>query len=221
MIRTLKCVVFDFDYTLADSSAGVIECVNFALGSMGLSSVSEERACRTIGLSLTETFRTLTDERCWARSEEFVQLFVQQADRVMAERTVLFDTVPSAVEVLVGHGLTLGIVSTKFRYRIKAILEREGLVDAFEVVVGGEDVARHKPDPTGLLTAIGRMERTPDEVLYVGDSVTDAETARRGEVDFVAVLSGVTPEDAFREYDVCAVLEDVSALPQYVARCEG
>jgi len=113
----LRSVVFDFDYTLADSSAGVIECVNFALGSMGLSSVSEERACRTIGLSLTETFRALTDERHWARSEEFVQLFVQHSDRVMADRTVLFDGIPSAVEALAGQGLTLGIVSTKFRYR--------------------------------------------------------------------------------------------------------
>ena len=216
MNRTLRSVVFDFDYTLADSSVGVIECVNFALGSMGLPIVSTERACRTIGLSLTETFRQLADEGERARSQEFARLFAQRADQVMAERTVLFDAVPSTVRALIGQRLTLGIVSTKFRYRIQAILQREDLADSFEVIVGGEDVAQHKPDPAGLLAAIGQMGCTSEEVLYVGDSVTDAETAKRGKVAFVAVLSGVTPGEAFRDYDVCAVLEDVSELPQYV-----
>ncbi|HEY9503221.1 MAG TPA: HAD hydrolase-like protein, partial [Pyrinomonadaceae bacterium] len=52
-------VLFDFDYTLADSSQGAIDCINFALAEMGLAPVSDEAACRTIGLSLNETFLNL------------------------------------------------------------------------------------------------------------------------------------------------------------------
>ena len=42
--------------------------------------------------------------------------------------------------------------------------------------------------------------------------MTDAETARRADIAFIAVLSGVTPQTAFENYDVYAILEDVSKL---------
>ena len=45
---TLQAVIFDFDYTLADSSQGALDCINFALDEMGLDQVSAEAACRTI-----------------------------------------------------------------------------------------------------------------------------------------------------------------------------
>src|SRR5262249_51265508 len=49
-----KTIIFDFDYTLADSSRGIIQCTNYALLSMGLPSVSDEAVCRTIGMSLKD-----------------------------------------------------------------------------------------------------------------------------------------------------------------------
>jgi len=45
-----KLILFDFDYTLANSSKGVISCINYALGIMGLDTVSNKIACGTIGL---------------------------------------------------------------------------------------------------------------------------------------------------------------------------
>ncbi len=113
-------------------------------------------------------------------------------------------------------GISLAIVSTKFRYRIEQVLLRDGLDHAFEVIVGGEDVAAHKPDPSGLIVALGRLGRTPAEVLYVGDSAVDAETTKRAGVPFVAVLSGVTPREAFAPYRPHAIIEDLALLPALV-----
>ncbi len=59
MDRRYNAVVFDFDFTLADSSAGVAECVNHALGAMGLPAAAPQAIYRTIGLSLTETLKRL------------------------------------------------------------------------------------------------------------------------------------------------------------------
>jgi phosphoglycolate phosphatase-like HAD superfamily hydrolase len=50
--------------------------------------------------------------------------------------------------------------------------------------------------------------------VYVGDSVVDAEVAKRAAVPFVAVLSGVTPVDHFDGYERMGTLKDVSELPQ-------
>ena len=209
-------VLFDFDYTLADPSLGVVECFGFALDELGLPMAAPGDIRKTIGLSLEVAFRRLVDARHWVHAEEFLQLFTQRADQVMADRTVVFETVPATLGALASAGLALGIVSTKFRYRINAILQREGLAEAFGVVVGGEDVAEHKPDPGGLLLGVARLARSPSEVLYVGDSVTDAETAVRAVVPFVAVLSGVTPRAAFAEYEPRAILDSLRQLPALV-----
>ncbi len=180
--------------------------------SNGLPPVPGEAACRTIGLSLPDTFAALVGQEHAGRADEFARLFIQRADEVVADLTVLFESVPETIERLRRRGISLGIVSTKFRHRIEAILERENLLDAFDVIVGGEDVSAHKPGPTGLLTAVERLGSTPASTLYVGDSVIDAETAKRASVPFVAILSGTTPKEAFRDYPVCRVLKSLSEL---------
>jgi phosphoglycolate phosphatase len=220
MKHQFKTVIFDFDYTLADSSRGVIECINFALNELGLPTVSVEMVCQTIGLSLPDIFLELAGRQHIAKCDEFARLFIKRADEVVADLTVLFDSVPRTIELLKRHGIALGIVSTKFRRRIETILKRENLLNQFDVIVGGEDVSDYKPDPEGLLTAIERLESVPSNSLYVGDSVTDAETAKRAKVPFVAVLSGVTPKEAFRDYDAYRILERLSELPDLIVKRE-
>ena len=175
----VRAVIFDFDYTLADSSHGVVECIHFALDSLGLPTVSAEKACQTIGLSLTDTFVHLAGEVTTAQSDEFVRLFIKRADEVMADLTILFESVPQTIAVLEEQGLGLGIVSTKFRYRIESILRREGLLDAFDAIIGGEDVPNHKPDPEGLCLAMERLGRSHLDCVYVGDSVAGANDRRQ------------------------------------------
>ena len=216
MRHPFQSVVFDFDYTLADSSQGAIECINFALSEMGLAQVPAEAACRTIGLSLHETFLTLGEHHEPQRCDEFHRLFVQRAEEVMSSLTVLYESVPMMVEALREAGLRLAIVSTKYRRRISEVLRRESLLHGFEVVIGGEDVEQHKPHPQGLFEAIERLGCSPESVVYVGDSVVDAELAKRAGVPLIVVLSGVTARAHFDTYQPLAVLENISHLPKIV-----
>jgi len=84
----------------------------------------------------------------------------------------------------------------------------------FEVVIGGEDVEQHKPHPEGLFQAIEKLGCSTASVVYVGDSVVDAELAQRAGVPLIVVLSGVTPKDDFHRYEPIAVLESISQLPK-------
>ena len=214
--RPVKAVVFDFDYTLADSSTGAVDSFRYALGRLGLPQPRDIEIRETIGLSLKAAFRRLADSDHWGDSDQFAVHFAHRADQVVAANTTLYESVPHVVEALGARGLSLAIVSNKFRYRVRSILEREGIADRFEVIVGAEDVDEQKPDPSGLLLALGKIGCLPAEVLYVGDSVVDGETARRAGVAFVAVLSGVTAEAAIRPYRPWAVLHDLRELPALV-----
>ena len=212
MAPSLQAIIFDFDYTLADSSRGVIESVNFTLGRLGLPLADDTTIRRTIGLSLPDTLRMLIRAKYTTYNDEFTRLFIKRADEVMVDMTELLARVPETLTALGKLDILLGIVSSKPRYRIQSILKRANLLEAFEVIIGAEDVSAYKPNPEGLLAAIDRINCVPQGCLYVGDSVTDAETARRAGIAFIAVLSGVTPREAFENYDVYAILEDVPGL---------
>ena len=209
-----RAIIFDFDLTLADSTKGIIECVNFALERLNLPRADDERIKRTIGMSLEDTFLSLTGQTENQNVSLFVGNFVERADQVMVDLTSMFASVPATTERLIEMGFALGIVSTKFRYRIEEILAREGLSDRFGVIIGGEDVADQKPHPSALTTAIARMQMDANDVLYVGDSTIDALTAERAKVPFIAVLSGATSKSEFDEVPKVAVVDDISALPR-------
>jgi len=218
MKNHFTAVIFDFDYTLADSSSGEVECVNYALRTMNLPLAANADIHANIGVSLPETYRRLTRDSGKTGADEFVRLFIERADAVMLDYIVLFESVRPAVKQLIENGLTLGIVSTKYRRRIAAFLQREDLTPAFKVVVGGEDVTAHKPDPIGLLMALEKLGHSSTQTVYVGDSVVDAETAKRANVAFVAVLSGVTPKESFRDYAPLAVIDNLQMLPSLLLK---
>lgn len=211
-MEQFDAVVFDFDFTLADSFRGIVVCANHALQVMGLPPTTPDKIRKTVGYSLPESLVRLAGEEHSARGGEYMRLFVEKADEVMADLTFVYDYVPKTVDHLRGRGLRLGIVSTKYRYRIVDVLGREGLLEPFEVIVGGEDVSEFKPDPESLNLALGKLAISPEAVLYVGDSVVDAEAAMRAGVPFAAVLSGSTPRDAFSEYEARMILGSVRDL---------
>lgn len=208
----IRGIIFDFDFTLADSSKGVVKCVNYALKKLNFSEFADEEIKKTIGLTLDQTFVKLAGEPHLDKIEKFKYYFIEKADEVMTNNTILFTETPSVIKFLHSKSIKLGIVSTKFRYRIVNILSREALLDYFKVIIGGEDVQTLKPNPIGLLEAIKKLNLSVSQIIYIGDSVTDAETARRAGVSFMAVLSGVTFRNDFKNYPVTKFLNDLSEI---------
>lgn len=143
----VQAVIFDFDLTLADSSAAIIECTEYALHRLDAAGATPAQIGAVIGLPLHEMFRLLTGETEPARADAFARHFVARADEIMVHGTRIYPDVPSLLARLREQGLAVAIVSSKFRYRIEAILALNELQSLVDVLIGGEDVQRHKPDP--------------------------------------------------------------------------
>jgi len=214
--HSFSTIIFDFDYTLADSSKGAVESINFALNELGFPKAKPEEISKTIGSSLEETFLALVGQQHITKCEEFRRLFIKKADKVMADFTFVYELVPGVVQELRNNGCKLAIFSSKLRYRIEAILKRENLLSSFDVIVGWEDVSKPKPDPEGLLTICQKLNTSVEKSLYIGDTVTDAVTARRAGISFIAVLSGVTPQENFSEYHVYKIITNLNQLPNII-----
>lgn len=208
-----RAIIFDFDYTLADASRGVIECVNYALTKVGLPTAPDDQIKKTIGLTIPQIVVYLGGNEHADKAEDFMNHFINKADEVMTPMARMFEYVPGVLHKLRDDGCMLGIVSTKFQYRIRQILQREALEDLFDIIVGGEDVTAHKPDPEGLFKVMTEVSLNRDEMIFVGDSEVDAKAAGNAGVRFVAVLTGVTPRHAFDKHQHIGILDDLSELP--------
>ena len=211
-----RAILFDFDFTLADSTAGAVECVNHALLACGFPAAEREAIRRSVAYPLPEVLARLTGVEDAAAAAGFAQAFINRADEVMAPLTTLFPGVVPAATELRARGLATGIVSTKFRYRIQSILANHDAGDLFDVIVGGEDVRQHKPHPESLQRALARLELGPTEALYVCDHPVDALAAEAAGVPLVIVLSGVAREDEFANLPRLAILRSVADLPAWL-----
>lgn len=192
--------LFDFDYTLANSSTGIVLCFQNVLQRNGYTEVSDDAIKRTIGKTLEESFSILTGVKEAEMLKAYRNEYVKEADVHMTANTVLYPEVPPTIQALKKAGKKTGIISTKFRYRIRELLEKKQLTDLFDIIVGGEDVKTPKPSPEGVLFAIGHLETVKEETLYIGDSIVDAETAQAAGVDFAGVTHGVTTIDELAHY---------------------
>src|SRR2546427_12309406 len=64
------------------------------------------------------------------------------------------------------------------------------LADAFDVIVGSDDVTHLKPHPEPVLAALARLGAAPETAVFIGDSRHDIECGRAAGVKTAAVLWG-------------------------------
>ena len=216
MLSAYKAVVFDFDFTLADSSRALCQCVNYALNDLGFAPATEKQIKRLSGFPLQKIFSTLSGVENSEQEQSFIRSFTVEADVVMTSHTSLFSGVPEVLNGLQSAGKKTAIVSTKYRYRIEDVLTLHSLSKSVDLIIGGEDVTAYKPDPQGIHLVLKSFGLTPEDILYVGDSFVDAETARNANVDFIAVTSGATFGHEFESYEPLAVMSSIETLLQYL-----
>lgn len=209
----MRAVLFDFDFTLADSSPGVIECFAHGFARVGLPPADPEAVRRTIGLTLPEALRRLHGVEDAALARDFADAFRERAEHVMVASTRWLDRALEAVAACRHAGLATAICSTKRRSHIEGVLARDDLHALFDAVIGSDDVTTAKPAPDALHAALTRLGVGTDRALYVGDHPVDAEAAARAGVGFVAVLSGPSGRAEFASHPVRAFLRSIGELP--------
>lgn len=207
-----QAIFFDFDYTLGDATASIYEGFVYAFGQMGYPKPGLEEVRRTVGHMLEDEFTMLTGEAHPVKRAEFRRWFQEKVGDTQAEKTVLLPGAEELLRALCGAGVKVGVVTSKRGTTLGKILKRYRLLELMSYTVGGENVSHPKPDPEGLNGGIAALGVSPADVLYCGDTVIDAETARRAGVDFAAVLNGTTPAGDFTTYPSVHIAPDLPDL---------
>src|SRR6187455_1961174 len=110
MTGSYKAILFDFDFTLGDSSRGICESINYALHGIDNEHATDADINRLIGLTLGRMFEELTGSSDDVLYNRFRSLFNERAEEVVTKHTVIYDGVIPLLTELKHQEKQLGIV---------------------------------------------------------------------------------------------------------------
>ena len=126
--------------------------------------------------------------------EEGFPIFLAHYEAHIADLTRPFPGVEQALAALAAEGVKLTICTNKLESLSHRFIAAIGWEGRFAAIVGGDTLAVRKPDPAPLLEAIARAGGGP--AAFVGDSITDTDTARAAAIPCVALSFGFADRPA-------------------------
>jgi phosphoglycolate phosphatase len=212
-----SAIAFDLDGTLVDSRRDIATAVNRLRSDLGLpelrveavSSMVGEGARKLVERALAVDFPEASPERI----DEALAIYLRHYDEVCLDTTRLYPGVAEMLRALAGR-YPLGVLSNKGESFSRRILEGLGVDGSFRAVVGGDTLPSRKPNPAGLTLLAERLGVSPEDLLLVGDTWIDAETAGNAGCPFALVEWGFllpTAPDAARVNLRVATAEELAA----------
>ena len=188
---TMPIVLFDLDGTLMDSEAMVIACFTYLFKKYSdVRLFTEEKKKEVFGPPLREEMIRLFPDQDPDQMVKEYQRY--QSSFSWRDEVGLFPYVKETLDVLYQEGYQMGIVSSRLTGSCESWVKQLGLSSYFEVILGRDQYQREKPYPDGILYAGRKMKRGHDSCIYIGDNVSDVESARAAGVYAICYLSDKT-----------------------------
>ncbi len=184
----LSTFLFDLDGTLIDSIELILRSYRHTLRIHRGEEPSDDVWMTGLGTPLWVQFQRFTDDP--AEIAAMVATYRAYNLAHHDEMVRPYAGVAEAVRGLRARGKTLGLVTSKMRSGALRGLRVAALEDAFDVVVGSDEVTHPKPHPEPVLTALDRLGAAAAAAVFIGDSRHDIECGRAAGVATAAVLWG-------------------------------
>lgn len=220
-------VVLDCDGTLVDTQARWDRACAAVCALHGVSPDAADRLA-LVGLHLPELGRALA--RLLGRPAAHRALARQVGELVEEGLAEGVSAMPGAVAFVtrLAADRPLAVVSNSPRHAVLRHLRHIGLADAFELVLGSDDVERPKPAPDLYRTACARLRVPPRGAVAVEDSAVGVRSARAAGLYVVAVapcpgpdLTGDAVHTTLADPDLLRSLTRRPRTPVGPARIEG
>lgn len=219
----LRAVLFDFDHTLADlghhvrwadARAALLPVYRAA----GVPDAFLEESPGAISLYAAVTRAGLLEPAALEAVQREARAVLDRFEHEAVESTRLERGADSLLLRLAALGLRPGVVTANAASVARAVLAREGLSEAAEVVIGRAEVTMPKPAPEGIVTAARSLGVPVAECVYVGDTDGDMRAARAAGARAWGLAVSWVPADALREAGAAEVMDSLEAVE---ARLDG
>ncbi|MBD5231750.1 MAG: HAD-IA family hydrolase [Bacteroidales bacterium] len=186
----IKNIIFDFDGTLADTASLIVKTMQETIRQMELPPKTDEECQATIGLRLEDV-----PAKIWPELGDIGSEYAQKYRTLFNELKRPFDVkmyagVIETLRALHDRGINMAIASSRSHTSLKEYIEQFNLVECFEMLVGGNDVANGKPAPDPVLSITDKLGWDVGETLTVGDAAVDILMGQAACTETCAVTYG-------------------------------
>ena len=171
-------VLLDLDGTLLDTAPDMARAVNALRSEQALPALTLADIRPHVSHGSNAVVRAGFPE---APADEFERLrarFLQLYRDALAVDTRLFDGFAQVLDTLDTHGVRWGIVTNKPGWLTAPLMQAMGLAARAACLISGDTLPVRKPDPLPLLTGAQQLGCPPEQALYLGDALRDAQAAR-------------------------------------------
>jgi len=184
-------VIFDWDGTLVDTRAVIVESFQRVLSELGCS-VDDGFIERLIGIGPKNTFREALRARDISFDDAMLDDLVRKKIAIqlgMAWKLSLFEGAIDLLSSLRGR-VQMALATMTNREVIDRTLQGKGLGEYFDVVISVDDVSQPKPDPEIFLRCASRLGVSPEDCVVVEDSIFGVKAAKDAGMKCIAVSTG-------------------------------
>ena len=184
-----KAIIFDLDGTLLDTLIDLRDSVNAALSQNGFPERTTAEVRQFVGNGLGKLVeRAIPDGKANPLCEQVLadtrKIYAQKSN----DSTKPYDGIPALLHSLLAKGYQLAVVSNKPDAQVKSLCKI--YFPEIPVAVGQREGFRLKPAPDSVLETIRLLACSSEDVVYVGDSEVDVQTARNAGIPCISVLWG-------------------------------
>ena len=205
-----KLIIFDLDGTLLNTIADLAQSTNYALSTLGYPTHPESAYPFMVGNGINKLFeRALPEgEKTEANILRVRQHFVPYYDMHNADKSRPYPGIPELLEQLQSRGFQLAVASNKYQAATEKLIVHYFPNIRFKAVFGQREGIPVKPDPTIVEDILALTKIAHEDVLYVGDSAVDMQTAINARVTACGVTWGFRPRAELEAYN-----------PRYMVDC--
>jgi len=214
-VKKYKAIIFDWDGTLMNSEARIVDAIQTAAKETGLPVLPYDESKQIIGLSLEKAilglYPDLEQSQVVAMSEAYTQCFLEESNVEM----VPFDGAEALLLNLNQQGLKVAIATGKSRKGLNAVLSETGFGVYFNMTRTPVESAS-KPDPLMLTQILEEFGLEVEDAVMIGDTTFDMEMAQNIEMDRIALSHGVHQTEVLQEYNPVATLDSLNELNMWL-----
>ena len=211
-MKNFHAIIFDWDGTLADSTAHIVRSVQYAFENNGLPIPSDETARSIIGLSLDDALRQLnipSEVPLQRLINDYRQYYFRQDNPI-----VLFSDALPLLQRLQSHYL-LGIATGKSRRGLERALDDTGVRHLFSATRTADECAS-KPHPEMILSLCEEWGILPQHTLMIGDTTHDLLTAHNANATAIGICRGAMSRQELSTAPNDGIFDNLSAVLAYL-----
>ena len=202
-------ILFDLDGTLIDTAPDLMNAHNYVMKKFGYETRSTDEirnlvgkgAASMIGRSMwnqaKKELNKIDDDKI---KSEMVKEFIDYYGKNIADESKLIKGVEKFLIWCKNNNISMAVCTNKTEHLAVDLLKQIKIYDYFEYVAGYNTFEYCKPDPRHLTSVVEILQGDVKKTIMVGDSETDADSAKAANMPFILVEGGYTDKNPFEIY---------------------